>query len=119
MKTIKATGKTAKLINNGAQLDDELKLLKDELSEVKDDLGFLSAGKHVTSEGNSVTVSETDVFSEISPESAKMALREKRLGKNFLDCVKVAITPLKRYLSDQELGTLRKVVKQSRRYTFK
>ncbi len=110
----------SRLINEGAELDVEIKALTARIKEIKGDLTEkMDVGTYVTEEGHSVTISESPKFSDISPENAKKALREKRLGKNFMGCIKVAITPLKRYLSDQEIGTLREVLAYSRRYSFK
>lgn len=111
--------KVANQINTAAELDAEIKLLQMKLASIKDELGGVDPGKYVTSDGHTVTISESPKFSEITPDAAKKALREKRQGKNFMECIKVAVTPLKRYLSDQEIGTLREVTTYTRRYSFK
>lgn len=107
------------LIDEGCRLDAQIKDLADKLSGIKTELEVLSKGKHKTTDGNCVTVSEMAQYSVIEPEEAKKALREKRLGRNFLLCVKVNITNLKRYLSDQEMEGLRSIESYSRRYSFK
>ncbi len=111
--------KLAATINKGAELDTEIKWMQEQLKGIKEDLSTQDPGKYITEAGRSVTISESPKFSDVTPEAAKKALREKRLGKNFMECIKVVITPLKRYLSDQEIGTLREVVDHVRKYSFK
>jgi len=107
------------LINTGCKLDKLKKDCETRLDGIKTELEVLRLGKHVTPEGNSVTISETAVYTEIDPEEAKRALREKRLGKSFMECVKVNVTCLKRFLSDQELSSLRTLDKYTRKNSFK
>ncbi|RLI66831.1 MAG: hypothetical protein DRO67_00210 [Candidatus Asgardarchaeum californiense] len=106
-------------INEGVTCDREIKRLQLKLTSIKEDLEYLEPGKYMTPGGNTVTISESAKYSEISPEDAKQALRSKRLGKNFLVCVKVVVKCLKRYLSDEELNALRRIESYTRRYSFK
>ncbi len=120
MKTIKVKDEVMhELIETGSKLDAEIKLRQVKLKEIKEDLETYTAGKYITENGKSVTISESPKFSEIKPEEAKKALRAKRLGKNFSACTKIVITVLQRFLSDQELGTLRTVESYTRKYSFK
>ena len=110
----------AKIIDAAANIDAEIKNLKIKLDGYREDLDSdLDPGKYITTGGHSVTVSETTTYTEIDPTKAKKALKAKRQGKFFPDCVKIALTQLKRYLSDQELEELREVKGTSRRYSFK
>lgn len=111
--------KLAEKIEEGAKLDAEIKLRQTKLKGIKEDLSTQKPGKYITEEGRLVTISEAPKYTDIPPETAKKALREKRLGKNFMECIKVVVTPLKRYLSDQEIGTLREVDSYTRKYSFK
>lgn len=120
MKTIKVSDVDMESkIHKGARLDKKIKLLQEQFKGIKEDLSKSKPGKYITEEGHSVTISETPKYTDIQPETAKKALREKRLGKNFMECIKVVIAPLKRYLSDQEIGTLREVDSYTRKYSFK
>lgn len=120
VKTVKVTDDVLiRQIERGAKVNAKIKVLTAELKGIKEDLSKLEPNKYLTDDGNAVTISEAPRFSDVSPELAKKALRGKRLGNNFMDCVKVAITPLKRYLSDQEIGTLRETVGYTRKYSFK
>ena len=109
----------SKRINNGVTHDREIKRLKTLLTEIKEGMEDLEPAKYMTPGGNTVTISETPKYTLIAPEDAKKALREKRLGKNFMSCVAVGVTKLKRFLSDQEIECLRDVEEQTRKYSFK
>jgi len=120
MKTIKVgDAEFAQTINKAVRLDKQMKAFKLELDAIKTELDAAEPGKYLTEEGNTLTISESPKFSDVTPDDAKKALREKRLGKNFHECIKVNVTCLKRFLSDQELGILRDVVTYTRRYSFK
>jgi len=107
------------LINEGCKLDKQAKIIEEKLKGIKTELQVLEIGRYRTTAGKTVNISQLPIYSEISPESVKTALRDKRLGKNYSKCVKVNITNLKRFLSDQEIGNLRDVVEYSRRHSFK
>lgn len=110
---------TALLINEGCRLDKEKKDIESKLAGIKTELEMLEVGKYKTDIGSIVTVSESDSYSAIDPAGAKALLRSKRLGKNFLSCVKVSVTDIKRHLSEEELETLRGVTGVIRKYSFK
>jgi len=112
-------GKKASLINKGAKIDDEIKRLTAELKKVKEKLNSLEPGSYLTKEGRAVTISETVQFTDMDPIETKNALKAKRLGKRFYECVKVNVSCIKRYLSDTELNKLREAKGTSRRYCFK
>ena len=99
---------TAQLINAGAKLDEKIKALTKEFKEIKEDLKErLDKGTYVTKGGRSLTISCSKKYSDIPPEKAKEALRKKRLGRNFLNCVKVNLTELRKLLSDADIKELR------------
>lgn len=113
--------KVAALIREGAALDTDIKLAQSRLKKIKEKLTkALDKGTYIDPKSmSSVTISVTPKYSDITPDDAKKALREKRLGKHFHECVKVSVTPLKRYLSDTEISKLREVVGHSERCSFK
>ena len=119
VKAITADKKLSAVIDKAAKINSKIKNLEVQLNTIKESLKITPTGKYITNAGHSLTVSETTKFSDISPEKAKKALRDRRQGKFFIECIKVAITPLKRYLSDSEISELREEVGVSRRYTFK
>ena len=108
-----------KQINEGVTYDREIKRLQTLLVEIKESFADLDPGKYMTDGGNTVTISEAPKYSAIVPEEAKKALREKRLGKNFMSCVSIGVTKLKRFLSDEELEGLRSIESHTRKYSFK
>jgi hypothetical protein len=118
--SIKVTDKKlASKINKATKIDKEIKELKTKLEAIKENMYDVAPGKYITDKGNTVTIAEAPKFSEISPEKVKKELRSKRLGKKFTECIKVVITPLKKYLSDQEIKDLREIESYTRRYSFK
>lgn len=115
----KINGAEGKLVSKGAELDKEIKRLTTELSDIKEKMTTWKTGKYITSSGSSVTISETDKYSEIDPAAAKQALRDKRLGQFFLKCIKIQVTELGKLLSDVELNSLREKVGKVRKCSFK
>ena len=120
IKIVKVTNDDLnKKINDGVTYDREIKRLQTLLTEIKEGMEELTPAKYMTPGGNTVTISESPQYTTIVPEEAKKALREKRLGKNFMSCVSVGVTKLKRFLSDEEFEHLRSVDDYSRKYSFK
>jgi hypothetical protein len=98
----------ANLINAGAKLDENIKALTKEFKAIKDELkDKLDKGTYVTSKGRALTISCSKKYSDIQPEKAKEALRKKRLGRNFMHCVKVNLTELRKLLTDADIKNLR------------
>jgi len=110
----------AKLINEGALLDTEIKKLAKDFKEVKSELDDeLDKGTFVTSKGHALTISCSKRYSDIAPEEAKTALRKKRLGKNFMNCIKVNLTELRKLLTDEEINKLRVAAGNTTKMSFK
>ena len=110
---------TIKRINEGVTHDREIKRLQTLMAGTKEDLADLKPAKYMTPGGNTVTISTTPKYTDIAPEEAKKALRMKRLGMNFMSCVTIGVTKLKRFLSDQEIESLRKIESYTRKCSFK
>jgi hypothetical protein len=113
--------KLVSLIETGAALDAEIKEATERFKLLKEEINELTQGgkKYVTPNGHSLTVSESDKYTDVDPAAAKQALRDKRLGKFFLDVVKVQLTGLAKYLSETELNELREKVGSTRRLSFR
>lgn len=107
------------LIEEGCRLDSAKKAIESSLTGIKSELEVLDPGKYITDEGSTVNISTSPKYSAIDPSEAKIALRAKRLGKNFMACVSVSISALKRHLSDDELDELRTVEGTTRKHSFK
>jgi len=111
---------TIALIEEGHKASTAFKDAEERLRGIKTELEYLDAGSsYKTPSGKSVTISNSPVYSAIDPAEAKVALRAKRLGRNFLACVKVNVAFIQRHLSDQEMDTLREVVTHTRKHSFR
>jgi len=112
-------GKKATLIDKGAKLNKEIKSRSEALDEIKSKLKKLKPATYTTENGSSVTIASFAAFHEIDPVKAEKALKKKKLGKNFMKCIKVLIGPLSSFLSDEELSAIRKEKEPTIRISFK
>jgi len=111
---------TSENIDRGCELNTEIKRLEKEFGILKEKLKEeLTKGTYVTPKGNSLVIACTKKWSDIPPESAKTALRTKRLGRNFLNCVKVNLASLRKLLTDKEIDALRVAAGSTIKLTFK
>lgn len=108
------------LVKEGLKLSDKIKLLEKEFSKIKRKLDEYPAGKYATEGNETVTISETPVVTDPDPFAVKKLLIERKIGPRFMECVKIHITSLKRYITDEELAALRTETGEvSRRYSFR
>lgn len=112
MKTSKISNKQiAELINEGCQLSTEKKEIESRLSEIKallkEDLE--DDGKYTTKENGILEISSRKEYTDINPVKARKALKEKGLAGFYPEVIKVALDPLRKYLSDMEIEELRQI----------
>jgi hypothetical protein len=103
----KVKGNTAKLINRGCAINDEIKELGEELKEIKAKLTKLEKGTYATAAGSVLSVSVTEKFEDISPAKVEEELKKIRQGRKFFDCIKIQITPLKKILPSDVIKKLK------------
>lgn len=100
---------TAK-IDEAGKLDKNLKAMTIRLKELKVDLADYFRETGVKKEEGAkygVTFSVTPKYSEIDPVECHTLLEQRGHGARLLEVVKIQVTPLKKFLSGEEVDSLR------------
>ncbi len=116
----KIAGKQAKLVDQGASLNAEIKALQEELKEVRASLKEydMQVGSYATRNGSVLKIIESGTFADVSPKEAHAEMKKLRLGKHFPEVVKINITSLKRFLSEDIVKKLRPKTGVSQRWSW-
>lgn len=112
------TGAQAKTLHEACTTSKKIASLEEKLSICKELLD-LDAGSYVNSKGDVVSICDTKKYSDVNSEKVLTWMKSKRLGSKFIECVKIQITPLRKFMEDVDINRFRKLLKTSKRYTFK
>jgi hypothetical protein len=112
-------GSKALLLSEGCKLDAAKKEIEKRLKEIKEELNLEQEGQYTNSEGDRISISYTKNYSEPDPKEIYSLMKTKKLGKFFWKCVKLSITELKKYISENEVNSFRKELDPIKRHSFK
>ena len=120
---IKVNGKDAKLISEGAELSKQIKLQTDRLAEIKallsDSLDIFSSETYVTKSGAVLDITERRQYNDMKPKEVLKTLKLHSMADKFPEVVKVLVTPLKRFLPEDIVDSLREEKDPSLSWSFK
>ena len=112
-------GKKAVLLAEGCKLKKEMKVRDDRLKEIRKEIGITESGTYRNEANDSLVISETEKFTEISSKTVMAWLRKKQMVNRFPETVKVQLTPLKKIVPETIIKRWRKPLDPILRWTWK
>ena len=104
--TGKLTKKQNNIINDICELQEQMKDIKEIMDRMKDSID-LPAGKYITNQKHTLNVVDVQIYADITPVDMHTALKRMKIGKRWVECVKVNLTMLKKVLPGNVIEDLR------------
>jgi len=112
-------GKKGILLKDGVRLKTLIKDTEKELAKVKKDLKLDKAGVYANSDGDTLVIGDTKVFTDIDPHKVFRYLKKAANLKEFWGSVKVNLAALKKNVPENTYDKWREELDSTKRWTWK
>jgi len=114
-------GREAILLAEACKLDTQKKAAEERIKAIKEELTALgiSKGKYKNEAGDSLTIAETEKWTDINPKTVFEYLKKERMLTHFPSTVKVQLTPLKKIVPETVIARWRKPLDPITRWSFR